>query len=825
MKENNSNIEITSSITNQIWKINDTLKGYLSSEDFDVLLLILSAYKDGLINQSIYDSEYDDFSHSDLKSNLSELLSNSEKYSNLFNVYSRNLQALPDLTIAQFLQYTFQIEKKLLGEHFSAVFDNLLYKYSAASGKKSGEFILPKEISHFIMQLATIAPDAKVYNPFAGLASFGIYLQPDQLYVAEELKYKTWALGTLRLMAHNLNYSEYKNEDSIERWKHFQFDLIVAYPPFNVKLPNYYIDGNNNSIEEVVINNSFNQLSENGQLICVLPLAFLFKEGKERKFREKIIDDGFIDTIISLPPGLLKNTGIAFCIVVFQKKSNREGIRFIEANEFIGFNSTNKEKVFDSISLLKAIEANDRKSVKFVALEIIKENDFNLSVSRYFIDNNLSNILIKDVVTILTGSKVEKEELGKLIKTKDLKDNIIDYTLDAHSIESVAIPKIGIRKISQDCILVALKWKTLKPTFFKYEGEPIYIPNEIIALEVDPKIAKINYFINELQAGYLTAQANKLRIGGIIPSLKMEDFYEMQIKVPTVEEQNKIYLSTAKEYIDTLNSESENEFKANRINTEDENSFLRHQIAGSLKSARGSFKFIKKILEEKLITRAPDLFELKADNKLDSTLRSYLNDLERDLISINKSINRAGDKIELMDLHIENFDLLDFIKEYKQSLESRSTNFYEVVLNLDEDAIAEYGISAIHIEGDKDLLRKMLDNIIENAEKHAFSYGINTAKQNKIEIYLMYDFENFNVQMDVSNTGKPLPENMTYESYVRKGSTSGPAAGDGTGGWFIYEVMKIHKGEFGFTDETARGGLGGEFVTSIELTFPIIPAI
>jgi type I restriction enzyme M protein len=307
--------------------------------------------------------------------------------------------------------------------------------------------------------------------------------------------------------------------------------------------------------------------------------------------------------------------------------------------------------------------------------------------------------------------------------------------------------------------------------------------------------------------------------------IRRDDLFNIKIELPSIEEQNKKYYSVAKNYIDSFVKESEVDFKVSRIDIEDENSFLRHQIAGSLKSARGSFKFIKKILEEKLITRAPDLFELKADDKLESTLLTYLNNLERDLTSINKSVNRAGDKIDLMDLHIENFDLLLFIKEYIKGLEIRSKNFYAVNLDLDENAILEFGISAIHIEGDKDLLRKMLDNIIENVEKHAFSYGINNGNQNKIDIYLMYDLEDFTVQLDVSNTGKPLSANMSYESYIRKGSTSGPASGDGTGGWFINEVMKIHKGEFGFTDETGPGGIDSEFVTTIELTFPIIPAI
>ncbi|PWS22293.1 hypothetical protein DKP78_19145, partial [Enterococcus faecium] len=86
----------------------------------------------------------------------------------------------------------------------------------------------------------------------------------------------------------------------------------------------------------------------------------------------------------------------------------------------------------------------------------------------------------------------------------------------------------------------------------------------------------------------------------------------------------------------------------------------------------------------------------------------------------------------------------------------------------------------------------------------------------------LYDFEDERVQLDITNSGRPLPEDYSHEAFIRKGSSTGRNAGEGTGGWFINEVMKRHNGHFGFTDETGPEGVGGEFVTSIELTFSII---
>ena len=54
----------------------------------------------------------------------------------------------------------------------------------------------------FICGLFELPEGAKVFNPFAGLASFGVNLDKGQDYFGQELNQKTWALGALRLMAY-----------------------------------------------------------------------------------------------------------------------------------------------------------------------------------------------------------------------------------------------------------------------------------------------------------------------------------------------------------------------------------------------------------------------------------------------------------------------------------------------------------------------------------------------------------------------------------------------------------------------------------------------
>lgn len=820
MTEKKDHNEIIQNITNEIWFLHKAFRGALNVEDFDVLLLIASAYKDDLIDQSVHNY------YGAIQTLLLDRISKSDEYDSVLEIYEPIIRTLDSKIIEQMVHNILHVDPNVLKQYFSQIFDALLYRFSQTLGSKSGEFILPKEISYFIMEIANLDSNATVYNPFAGVASFATFLNANHRYYGQETNHRTWALGALRLMAYNLQHFDYKCENSVASWNNFsEFDLIVSYPPFNIKTPHYYSDNGSNSFGEFLISKSWTQLPKNGQLICILPLSFLFNNGKILKLRKELINSNFIDTVISLPAGLLKNTAIPFCIIIFKKSSNSDKIKLIDATDFAKIKTRKKEKTLDSASLLEIIKTDDEKFVKFVDLKTIQKNGYNLSVGRYFIDLNFYGYPIKKIATLINGSKAEKGNYGKLIKIKDLKQDIINYILDLGYIETKEIPNIGIRKIEQNCILIALRGIYLKPTFFLYQGEPIYISNDIIALRLNNELINVNYFVNELHADYVIDQIGNYRSGSIVPQLKKEDFIALQIEVPSIEEQNRKYYSFAKDYVESIVKESQHDFEANKINIEDENSFLRHQIAGTLKNIRGAFKFIQQILEEKVKIEFPDLYSLKANEALNSTLKTYLDIVERDLNSITKSVNQVGDKIELMDLKIESFDLLVFMREYHEDLKIRGKNFYTVSLDLDEDAIYEDGLLGVFIEGDKDILRKIFDNIIENAEKHAFAHGINNGNQNKINILLLYDFEDLTVQIDFRNTGNPLPENLTFESITRKGSSSGINSGNGIGVWFVNEVMKIHKGKFSFTDETGPEGIESEFVTTIELNFPIIPAI
>jgi type I restriction enzyme M protein len=394
------------------------------------------------------------------------------------------------------------------------------------------------------VDLADLKKGAKVFNPFAGLASFGVYLDQDQDYFGQELNQKTWALGALRLMAYERPGSlKYICDDSILHWPYEteKFDLIVSNPPFGMRLGHQYrdIEPNIRNFEQFLIEKGVQSLKQDGKLIALLSQGFLFRGMHDQRLREHLVKEDLIDTIISLPGGLLLNTGIPLTILVLSKNKKLPGrVKFVDAKNFIIAKGP-REKVLNDHSLNSLIHSykEDDKNVKIVFNEQIRDNDYNLSVARYF-QKQIDGVKIGNILEIIRGQRGNLSETGKLIRIRDLKDDKVDFTLDLSSVEETELRRPDIHLVSESCLLLATRWRSLKPTFFEFKGEPIFISQDILSFKVNETIADKAYLINELHADYVQEQLESYRLGAsVMHFIRRDDLMEVVIKLPSIEEQ------------------------------------------------------------------------------------------------------------------------------------------------------------------------------------------------------------------------------------------------------------------------------------------------
>ncbi len=792
----------------------------IRKDDYTIVLFLLLLYRD-IKKDDFNKISPSNFVEDACKYYLKDVDQDLEARNTLVDAYSPILTKVSDLGIESMLNILKEYNRESFINNFSEIFDDLLVTFSKSHGKYGGDFIQPLELTSFVYDLVELDEKSKVFNPFAGVASFGVHLKDGAIYHGQEINKATWLIGLMRILAYQRGgIINYILGDSIKDWnpKNEKYDLIVSNFPFNYRLPRDIVtETGENILDNYIIKKGIESLSDSGSLILVIPEGFFFKSGREHHLRKYLVDNDLIETIAKFPGGLLFHTSIPIYVMKISKKKPKKGlIKLMDCGRCVDTNNRDRRiNLYKLNSLLKSKKENE--FVVEVENNDVKNYDYNLSVPRYLL-NDFNGVNLESVCSIIQGERVRDQLQGRFVRIRDLKDNEVNNSLDINSVENREIPR-ATSKISESCLLVALRWRTLKPTIFEYNGEPIYITNDILALRINNEIVDTQYLIKELHSEAVIEQINAYSLGSTIPTIRKADFLAIKINIPAIEKQYTEISERNKNII--LNEQSKLKLLQEDlgISIADQNSFLRHKISGPVKNVRGSFKSLKEIIHKLDMEIEKDIYNQKVNDKSMLTLRSYMDIIERDLINIHQAILTTGDEIELMEYNPERVDIIKYLSEYCKNLETRKERGFKIDFRNAKDELKEFKVKKVFMYADKSMLRKLFDNLVENAEKHGFDSSISV--KNRLQIDLLYDFEDMQIQIDFSNTGNPLPENFSLESFKRRGSKTGKNAGDGTGGWLINAIVKKHGGELSWTDETGPEGLGNDLVTTFEMYFPI----
>lgn len=121
-------------------------------------------------------------------------------------------------------------------------------------------------------------------------------------------------------------------------------------------------------------------------MAIILPHGVLFRGGKEELIRKKLLNDGNIDAVIGLPSNLFYSTGIPVCILVLKKCKKNDDVLFINASEYFekgkrqnALRDSDVKRIIETYQYRKDIERYSR----CVSMCEIKDNDYNLNISRY----------------------------------------------------------------------------------------------------------------------------------------------------------------------------------------------------------------------------------------------------------------------------------------------------------------------------------------------------------------------------------------------------------------------------------------------------------
>ena len=340
---------------------------------------------------------------------------------------------------------------------FGDAYEFLISNYAANAGKSGGEFFTPQNVSKLIAQLAMHKQTTvnKIYDPAAGSGSlllqakkhFDNHIIEDGFF-GQEINHTTYNLARMNMFLHNVNYDKFNIQlgDTLTD-PHFiddkPFDAIVSNPPYSVNWvgsddPTLINDDRfapagvlapKSKADFAFVLHALNYLSSKGRAAIVCFPGIFYRGGAEQKIRKYLVDNNFVETVISLPANLFFGTSIGVNILVLSKHKSENTTQFIDATGEDFYKKVTNNNMLEDVHIEKIMQLFDTKeNVEHVALTIdnakIAENDYNLSVSSYVeavdtrevIDIEVLNTELAETVNNITTLRTAIDNLIKEIE-------------------------------------------------------------------------------------------------------------------------------------------------------------------------------------------------------------------------------------------------------------------------------------------------------------------------------------------------------------------------------------------------------------------------
>ena len=171
------------------------------------------------------------------------------------------------------------------------------------------------------------------------------------------------------------------------------------------------------------IMHSLSWLAANGTAAIVCFPGIMYRGGAEKKIRQYLVDNNFIDCVIQLPANLFFGTSIATCIMVLKRGKADNKTLFIDASSECVKVTNNNRLTAENIERIVSAFTTHEEIKHFSHLAEygeITENGYNLSVSTYVEaeDTREKIDIVKlnaEIEEIVSREKVLRDEIAKII--------------------------------------------------------------------------------------------------------------------------------------------------------------------------------------------------------------------------------------------------------------------------------------------------------------------------------------------------------------------------------------------------------------------------
>lgn len=314
-------------------------------------------------------------------------------------------------------------------DFFSTIFEYLIKDYNKDGGGKYAEYYTPKSVATIMARM--LVPDGSnlrsvsCYDPAAGSGTLLMALAHQigedrcQIY-SQDISQKSSQMLRLNLVLNHLvsSIQNIVKGDTLVSPYHKEangtlkkFDFVVSNPPFNLDFSDtrdtiaadtrrFFAgvpaatgkDKSKMAIYLCFVQHILYSLNETGKAAIVVPTGFITaSSGIAFKIRQRIIDNGWLRGVVSMPSNIFATTGTNVSVLFIDKANKDQNIVLMDASKLgekkkIDGNQRtilSDEDINKIINNFNARKAEDDFSV-IVDNEKIKEKNYSFSAGQYF---------------------------------------------------------------------------------------------------------------------------------------------------------------------------------------------------------------------------------------------------------------------------------------------------------------------------------------------------------------------------------------------------------------------------------------------------------
>lgn len=378
---------------------------------------------------------------------------------------------------------------------FGEIYEYFLGNFALAEGKDGGTFYTPATVVRYMVNVLNPEPgDKKFLDPACGSGGMFVqaarYMHNHNANETDQMKFRCYGVekepDTVKLAKMNLLLNNVRGE--ITEANSFysdpynavgQFDYVMANPPFNVdevvvekviddsRFNTYGVPRNKSKSakkksdkKETVPNANYlwigyfaTALNENGRAGLVMANSASDASGSEYEIRKKMIEDGIISQMVTLPSNMFSSVTLPATLWFFDKaRTKKDEILFIDArNIFTQVDKAHRkfsEEQIKNLAIITRLYNGDTESFRALIVEYKTElqnapeesEDKDIKTKKYWQDQidwlteRFPEGVYEDVVGLCKAAPLEGED--------GIKDQ--DYSLNAGRYVGVVIEDDGM---------------------------------------------------------------------------------------------------------------------------------------------------------------------------------------------------------------------------------------------------------------------------------------------------------------------------------------------------------------------------------------------